>query len=102
MIKVKCVDESIKGRIEELLASDKIVVERRSGEDSKVKMVDVRPFLESISAESGEVVVDCKVSPAGTIRVDEILDLLQLTVGDLAGPVRRTSVQWQGTPAGSF
>jgi radical SAM-linked protein len=102
VIKVKCVDESIKGRSEKLLASDKIVLERRSGEGSKVKMVDVRPFLESIGAESREVVVDCKISPAGTIRVDEILDLLKLTVGDLAGSVRRTSVQWQSSPAGGF
>jgi hypothetical protein len=49
--------------------------------------------------EGGDIVVDCKVSPAGTMRVDEILGLLQLAVEDLAGPVRRVCVQWEGIAA---
>jgi hypothetical protein len=101
-IKAKRVDEGMKERIEGLLASEKIVVDRpfgsaqdrQSGEGSRIKPVDVRPFLELISAETAGIVVDCKVSPAGTIRVDEILDLLKLATEDLAEPVRRVSVQY--------
>jgi hypothetical protein len=89
-----CADERVKGRIGELLAKDKVLIERRSGEDSRAKTVDIRPFLESIVVQGEDIVVDCKVSPAGTIRVDEILGLLQFGVEDLAGPVRRTAVQW--------
>jgi radical SAM-linked protein len=99
VIKVKCADESIKGRSEKLLASDKIVLERRSGGGSKAKTVDVRPFLESIGVEDEGIIVDCRISPVGTIRVDEILGLLQLSVEDLAGPVRRTGVKWNGAAA---
>jgi radical SAM-linked protein len=94
VIKVKGTDKGISERIAEILASKEITVERQMGEDSRIKMVDVRPFLESISVQGGDIFVDCKVSPAGTIRVDEILGLLQLGVEDLAGPVRRTGVQW--------
>ena len=86
--------DGIRQKISEILASDKIVVNRRAGEDSRTKPVDVRPFLESIKAEAGEFVVDCKISPAGTIRVDEILGLLHLKTADLTGPVRRTKVQY--------
>jgi len=93
-IKVKGADEGIGEKIAGLLASEKIVVERRSGEDSRVKAVDVRPFLESADVQGEEIVVDSRVSPAGTIRVDEILGLLKLTVEDLAGPVRRTNVRY--------
>jgi len=93
-IKVKGADEGIRERIAGLLASEKIVVERRSGEDSRVKAVDVRPFLESVDVQGEEIVVDSRVSPTGTIRVDEILGLLKLTVEDLAGPVRRMKVQY--------
>lgn len=95
LIKVKKeLSEGIRERIKGLLASDKIVVERRIGEDLRIKPVDVRPFLESINVEAESIVVECKISPAGTIRVDEILSLLQLKVEDLAGPVRRTSVEY--------
>ena len=90
------IDDGIRKHITDMLASDKVVVNRRTGEDSRTKPVDVRPFLESIKAEQGQVIVDCKISPAGTIRVDEILGLLQLKTADLTVPVKRTGVQWKG------
>jgi len=90
------IDDGIRRKISEVLASDKVVINRRTGEGSETKPVDIRPFLETIKAEHGEFTVDCKISPAGTIRVDEILSLLQLKTVDLAGPVRRTGVQWKG------
>jgi len=88
------IDDAVKKSIRDVLAGDKFVVNRRAGEDSRTKPVDVRPFLESIKAGPGEFTVDCKISPAGTIRVDEILNLLGLAVEDLARPVIRTTVQY--------
>jgi len=88
------IDDGIRKHITDVMASDKFVMNRRTGENSGTKPVDVRPFLESIKAEAGEFTVDCKISPAGTIRVDEILGLLQLKTADLTGPVRRVSVRY--------
>ena len=48
----------------------------------------------SIEAEERGVVVDCLVTSAGSVRVDEIMDLLVLRQEDLAGPVRRLAVKW--------
>lgn len=90
------IDDGIRRKISEILAGDKVVINRRIGEGSETKSVDVRPFLETIKAGPEEFTVDCKISPAGTIRVDEILSLLQLKTADLAGPVRRTEVKWKG------
>ena len=90
------IDDGIRQKISEILASDKFVVNRRTGEDSGTRPVDVRPFLEAIKAEQGQVAVDCKISQAGAIRVDEILGLLHLKTADLTGPVKRTGVQWKG------
>jgi radical SAM-linked protein len=101
VIKTKTAVVGISERIAGIIASEKIVIERRTGEDSRTKQVDVRPFLESIAEQAGEIVVDCKISPAGTIRVDEILSLLQVGAGDLVQPVRRAKVQWEAiTPKG--
>jgi len=60
-----------------------------------VKNVDVRPFLKSIKLDSKGVTVECKISPVGSIRVDEILKLLGLDVKQLAQPIRRSSVQYR-------
>ena len=94
VIKVKGVDEGIRERIAGLLAGERIVVERRIGEGGETKPVNVRPFLESVDIQGEEIIVDCRISTAGTIRVDEILDLLGLEVEDLAEPVLRKNVQW--------
>jgi radical SAM-linked protein len=90
------IDDEVRKHITDVLAADKFIVNRRTGENSETKPVDVRPFLEAIKVDRGEFTVDCKISPAGTIRIDEILGLLQLKTADLTGPVRRTKVQWKG------
>ena len=89
------ISEYFKGRIGELLASDEIVVDRFA-DGARTKKVNVRPFLGSIRVEGDEVIVECRISSAGTIRIDEILELLKLSIEDLAGPVRRTMVEWKG------
>jgi hypothetical protein len=82
--------------IEKILASEMLLISRTSGEGTKAKSIDVRPFIKSIDAETADIMVECAVSPAGTIRVDEILGLLKVGPEDLAEPVRRMKVQWQG------
>ena len=87
----------LKARIKQVLASESIYLERKTGPDSlKSKELNVRGFLESIELEDSCVTVRCNISPAGSIRVEEILQLLELDVNKLAGPIRRTSVQWHG------
>ena len=95
-------DDKLKTRIEHLLASDNLNVQRRitAGKsqfsilNSKFKEVDVRDFLKLIVLKDRCIVVECKISSAGSIRVEEILNLLELDVERLAAPIRRTSVQW--------
>ena len=85
----------LKDRIEELLESESLVVSRQVDAKGRRRDVDVRGFLDKIEIRSQEIEVECKISPAGTIRVDEIMSLLELGQEDLAGPVRRMSVRWQ-------
>jgi radical SAM-linked protein len=80
--------------VEELLTRDEIVVERRVGKGPDTRQVDVRPFIESIDSGPTGIFVDCRISEAGTIRIDEILGLLKLEIKDLQGPVRRLSVKY--------
>jgi len=111
------INEKLKARIERLLASESLIVQRsiygkdtrlktqdtrhktedrgQKTEDRGQKTVDVRGFLESIVLDERSIVVECKISSAGTIRVEEILELLELDVGKLAEPIRRTRVQWK-------
>ncbi|MBN1806308.1 MAG: DUF2344 domain-containing protein [Sedimentisphaerales bacterium] len=96
------INEELKTVIKSLLASDNLDVRRcitkkksRNGRQSTAKNIDVRGFLESIEWDNNSIIVKCKVTPAGSVRVEEILDLLRLDAEKLVLPIRRTSVQWK-------
>ena len=101
-VRQEYVNEKLKARIERVLASESLNVQRRihvkssklKAQNSKLKNVDVRGFLESIELDERGIVVECKISSAGSIRVEEILKLLELDVENLAAPIRRTNVQF--------
>ena len=51
--------------------------------------------MKSIETGDKSLVVECKISSSGTVRVDEILKLLELDTDKLTAPIRRTNVKWQ-------
>ena len=90
-------NEKLKLRIERLLTSESLNLRRRANiKNSKLKNIDVRPFLKSIVMDDRTVVVECQISLGGTVRVGEILKLLELDTEKLTAPIKRTNVQWQG------
>jgi radical SAM-linked protein len=96
-------NENLKAVIKRVLASKSLNLQRRintkykrlESQDSRLKCVDVRGFLKSIELDGRSIIIECDISSCGTIRIDEILTLLELDVEKLAAPIRRTKVQWQ-------
>ena len=89
-------NEKLQSTTERLLASENLYVRRRvDAKGSRVKNVDVRGFLKSIKLDRRGIIVECRIDPVGSIRIDEILGLLELDESKLSGPIRRTSVQWR-------
>lgn len=95
-VRQEYLNESLNAGIEHLLASESIKVQRALDErHSRFKNIDVRGFIKSIVLKNESVVVECRITPAGAIRVEEILELLGLDMEKLAAPIRRADIQWQ-------
>jgi len=102
-VRPEYLNERLKATIKRLLASESLNLQRRidtkdkrlKTQDSRLKSVDVRGFLKSIELNGRSIIVECNISSSGSIRVEEILKLLELDVEKLAAPIRRTNVQWQ-------
>ncbi len=102
-VRPEYLNEGLRTRIKRLLASESLNIQRQidkknsklKTQNSKLKNVDVRVFLKSIKMDDRGIIVQCNISSAGSIRVDEILRLLELDEDKLALPIRRTNVQWQ-------
>ena len=88
-------DETLRATVAQVMARESIELQR-SMDDSglRVKTVEVRDFLKSIELDDRGIIVECRISPVGSIRVDEILELLGVSETELSGPIRRTCVQW--------
>jgi len=99
------INDKLRARIDSVLASEALITKRRitsteskiKNRKSKIKTLDVRPFLESIELDNRGILVKCDITSAGSIRVDEILELLEIDIEKLTAPVKRTNVQWLQT-----
>jgi hypothetical protein len=102
-VRKEYLDDKLKATVKRLLASESLDVRRTITKKksrvrtrgSTIKNIDVRGFLESIDLNPNGIIVRCKITPAGSIRLEEILSLLELDVEKLVLPVRRTNVQWK-------
>ena len=88
-------NKSLESRINRIISSESLVIERSIDKNNSVKKIDVRGFLISIIKEQNCIIVQCRISSAGSIRVREIMRLLHLDVEMFACPMKRTNVQWQ-------
>ncbi len=97
-VQPKYFNDELKSRVKRLLSEKSLIITRLSKPTrpaiSSSKTVDVRPFLKSIELSDNSVVVECKISGDGSIRIEEILNLLELDTEKLAAPIRRISVKY--------
>ncbi|MBN2133042.1 MAG: DUF2344 domain-containing protein [Sedimentisphaerales bacterium] len=84
-------------KVERVLTSECLTVERKSPKSRGARLIDVRPFLKSIELKDDCLTVECEVTASGSVRVDEMMRILGVEADDLAGPIRRTRVQWSLT-----
>ena len=85
---------ALRDRITEIMACESLVIERVAPPRREGRRVDIRPFLRTIELQETRAIVECGISDAGSVRVDELMPLLELTPEDLSGPVRRRDVTW--------
>lgn len=78
--------------LQRTLADDKeIIIERKGAK----KIKNVGGYIESIDIEAGRLHIKCRITPDGTIRVDEILRLFGIDLSTTAVPVKRKSIEWK-------
>jgi uncharacterized protein (DUF2344 family) len=86
--------ENVQKRINSLLDNESLVIERSIKKKNTSKKIDVRGFLISIIVEEDSIIVRCEINTKGSIRVQEVMELLELDTEMLVCPIKRTNVQW--------
>lgn len=95
-VREEYLNEKLKANIHHMLSSKSLIVRRQIGaKDSGFKNLNVRGFLKSIEIVDKGIIVEYLISPEGSIRIEEVLKLLELDTEKLSAPVRRANVRWQ-------
>ena len=95
-VREECLSREFKFRIEDLLRSDNIIVRRMTDKKkSRFRNIDVRDFIKSIELNNTDINIQCLITSTGSIRIQEVLELLELDEEKLTAPIKRECVQWQ-------
>lgn len=72
-----------------------VYVDRQPTRKKPARRIDVGSYIESLGLTVNTLHVECNITPSGSVRIDEILGLLEIDPADLDGAVRRKSVEWR-------
>ena len=91
----KALSDAVKDLQNALDSGDGVFVQRDATRSKPVRRIDVSGYIDSMTCGTDRLRVKCNITPLGTVRVDEIMKLLQIDSARLSGPINRTSVQWR-------
>lgn len=80
---------------EDLAERRPVEVERSSGTGGPSRILDVGPYLTKIEQGTDWVSCRCRITPEGSVRIEELLTLLRIDPARVVEPVRRESVEWK-------
>jgi radical SAM-linked protein len=91
-------------RARQVAAAQCLEVQRTSPKDGRTRTVDVRKYVRRIDLADMALDIVLQISPAGSARPSEVLEVLGLDPVEMLPRLRRVSVRWAGIeaePAGS-
>ncbi|MHC5061258.1 MAG: TIGR03936 family radical SAM-associated protein [Planctomycetota bacterium] len=92
---VKDIDSAVEGLQRALAAGVELFVLRCRHKASSPQNKDVSKYIDSIGREQNKFTVKCNITGSGTVKIDEILQLLQIDSSRAWGSVKRKHVQWR-------
>ena len=94
-VRPECLTDELRATAGRLPHQQSLYVQRRIKGGERTRRIDVGPFVESVEISGNHLLVRCRITDRGSIRIGEVLELLGLDASHLASPVRRKAVQWQ-------
>jgi hypothetical protein len=87
--------QKVRDNVAALAGEGDLLVERHQMKKGTTRMVNARDFVESARMEGDKIIVRCRITEAGAIRVDELMKLLEIEQPMLTGAIVRRDVHWQ-------
>ena len=84
------------GHCKKQVAEEKsIEVRRYRAKKKRYEQFDIAPYLKEMVYSDDRIETVCGISPSGTVRVDELMQWLNVRAEHFAEPVCRTEIKWR-------
>ena len=87
--------EHLNGCRKQIDEKSPIEIQRYWAKKRRYKQFDLASYLEALDFANEQIEVVCGVSQSGTVRVDELMQWLNITPEQFSEPVRRTEIKWR-------
>ncbi len=91
-------DEQFRGHLDscrkQVDEKSPIEIQRYWAKKRRYKQFDLSPYLEDLDFTNDQIEVVCGISQSGTVRVDELMQWLNIAPEQFAEPVCRTEIKW--------
>jgi len=87
-------DDRLRRHCRELVDAEELLVVRNRP-SKKTRTKDIRGFLESVELSGRQVSVRCLIKTEGTVRVNELQEMLGLETEKLREPIKRMDVEFE-------
>jgi radical SAM-linked protein len=92
-------DEELQGHLKgcrkQVDEKSPVEIQRYWAKKRRYKQFDLSPYLEALDFSNDQIEVVCGVSQSGTVRVDELMQWLDITSEQFSEPVCRTEMKWR-------
>lgn len=79
---------------EQIQNGGSIKVKRFSVKHTSYKVFDISGYLKTLDFQDNRIEVTCHVSQSGTVRIDELMQWLNINISCLQEPVYRNNIHW--------
>ena len=86
--------DALTRRAESLLASDSVKITRLRHKDGRSKVVEVRPFIDTIDVTPRGVHVSVRITDAGAVTPAEVCGALDMEADAINHLIRRVEIRW--------
>lgn len=78
----------------QIQSGEPVEVKRYRPKKKRYNIFDISAYVRSLDYKEDRIEVVCGIGPSGTVRIDELMQWLNIEIQDLRKPVGRTDINW--------
>jgi hypothetical protein len=86
--------EHLKHCYNQIQSGESVEIKRYRPKKKRYNIFDISAYVRSLDYREDRIEVECTIDPSGTVRIDELMQWLNIEIQHLQKPVSRMDINW--------